>query len=212
MNEKKGLIITLAVLALILVAGGAGIYYLQFVVLEEKELELAGLEQQVQAATNKKNQIPSLKAQKAALDTKLTDLQPKIPYLDRDEYDRFADLLDEIRQHAGVTVSRGAWQTAAGASRTNVPPSMHRVVYELSVAGGFYQLLRYINLLEQKKRHIQVSAIAVAKGGGGSEQKKGSFTRELKIQLTSYTYRQPDEMILPTPPEEQIGQSTEIPQ
>lgn len=209
MNEKKGLIITLAVLAVILVAGGAGIYYLQFVILEEKRTELAGLEQQVQAATNKKNQIPALKAQKAGLVEKLKDLEPKIPFLDRDEYDRFADLLDEVRQHAGVTVSRGAWQTGAGSSRTNTPASMHRVVYELNVAGGFYQLLRYINLLEQKKRHIQVSAVAVQRG---SEQKKGAFSRELKIQLTSFTYRKPDEENLPVPPEERVGQSTEIPQ
>ena len=209
MNEKKGLIITLAVLAVILVAGGAGIYYLQFVILEEKRVELAGLEQQVHAANNKKNQIPKLKADRDALQVKLQDLQPKIPYLDRDEYDRFADLLDQIRQHAGVTVSRGAWQTTAGSSRTNTPSSMHRVVYELNVTGGFYQLLRYINLLEQKKRHIQVSAITVQRGG--TEVRRGNFTRELRIQLTSYTYRRPDEENLPTPPVEQVGRSTDFP-
>lgn len=209
MNEKKGLIITLAVLALILIAGGAGIYYLQFVVLEEKRIELAGLAQQVQAATNKKDQIPALKNQKKDLEDKLKDLQPKIPYLDRDEYDRFADLLDEIRQHAGVTVSRGSWQTAGASARTNTPPSMHRVVYELSVTGGFYQLLRYINLLEQKKRHIHVSAIGVVRGA--ADAKKGSFSRELKIQLMSYTYRRPDEENLPTPPEEHVGRSTDLP-
>lgn len=209
MNEKKGLIITLAVLGVILLAGGGAIYYLQFVVLKEKRDELDGLRQQVQAATNKKNQIPVLKATRDNLQVKLKDLQPKIPNLNRDEYDRFANILDEIRQHAGVTVSRGAWQTVTASTRSNTPATMHRVVYELNVSGGFYQLLRYINLLEQKKRYIQVTAITVQRGAG--DARKSGFTRDLKIQLTSYTYRQPDEEILPKPTEEEVGRSTDFP-
>lgn len=210
MNEKKGLIITLAVLAAILVAGGAGIYYLQFVVLAEKEAELAAVERDVQAAQAKKSKIPSLKSQLADLQKTEAEKKSKIPNLERDEYDRFADLLDQIRKRAGVTVSRGAWQTSGGTARTNTPASMHRVVYEMSVNGGFYQLLRYINLLEQMKRHIQVTSIAVTRGSGDA-RKSGPVTRDLRIQLTSYTYRQPEANLMPKIVEEPVSRSTDFP-
>ena len=211
MNEKKGLIITLVVLAAILVAGGAGIYYLQFVVLEEKMAELAAVQQQVQAATAKKEKIPGLKKQIVDLEKDEVAKSAKIPLLGREEYDVFANLLDDVRKRAGVAVSRGAWQTAAGSARSNTPASMHRVVYELNVSGGFYQLLRYINLLEQKTRHIEVSSIAVQRGSSESRG-KGVSPRDLRIQLTSYTYRQPASDILPKIVEEQVGQSTDFPQ
>ena len=199
MNEKQFTIIWVVALALIIIAGGAAIYYLQFEVLEEKKAELAVVLGQVQDATKKKNAIPGLRTSIAQLEKKEAELITHIPNLTRMEYDALAELLDELRRKSGVSVSRAAWVVPSRASampgRPVQPPTVHKVQYDLAVTGNFYQLLRYINLLEQNRRFLGVETFGIGKGAGsekgpGPAQARPSYhDLQLHVQAASHALR-----------------------
>jgi Tfp pilus assembly protein PilO len=224
-NEKQVTIITIACLVVIVLLGGGLIYYLNFVVLEDRRKELTQVKGQVADAQHKVNQIPQLKAQIKARTEEAAEKSKRIPNLTRDEYDTFANLLDDLRRRSGVMVSRGGWMQGAkplsGTVRPTklIPPTVHKVQYELSVTGSFYQLLRYLNLLEQQGRFINVESFSIGKSST-SEQPAAAGAppgpatapkREMKLTLFSYTYRPTESTAAPELPPQKFGKSTDIP-
>lgn len=215
MNEKQFTIIWVVALVIILLAGGGAIWYLQFDVLVEKRKILDGVKAQVQVAKDKKNKIPQLRASIAELTKKANELATHIPNLDRAEYDVFAELLDDLRRKAGVTVPRASWQVPSrpvpipGRTQVNQPATVHKVQYDLTATGSFYQLLRYINLVEQQRRFIGVEGFQVAKGSEGG--KTGAPKRNLRLTIYSYTYKLPAAPFVIEAEEPRSGRSTEIP-
>jgi Tfp pilus assembly protein PilO len=215
MNEKQFTIIWVVALIIILLAGGGAIWYLQFDVLVEKRKVLDGVKQQVQVAKDKQAKIPILRASIAELTKKANELATHIPNLDRAEYDVFAELLDDLRRKAGVTVPRAGWQVPQrpvpipGRQAFTQPATVHKVQYDLQAAGSFYQLLRYINLIEQQRRFIGVDNFSVTKG---SDSTKGSAPkRTLRLVIYSYTYKMPAAPFVIEQDEPRSGKSTEIP-
>ena len=85
--------------------------------------------------------------------------------------------------------------------------------YDITVSGSFYQLLRYINLLEQQKRFIGVENFAVTKSGTTETglSKAAAPRRDLKITIYSYTYKLPAKPFELPPEESRSGRSTDIP-
>jgi len=218
MNEKQFTIIWVVGLVLILIAGGTSIYFLQFDILEEQKKKLAEVQSQVVDATKKKNAIDGIKKSIASLEKKEAELITHIPNLTRAEYDVFAELLDEIRRKAGVTVSRAGWAVPSrpvaipGRPAVVQPPTVHKVQYDLGVTGSFYQLLRYINILEQNKRFIGVENFSFSKGPSGDMAKTSEAPRrDLKIVIYSYTYKLPPTPFVIDAPEPRSGKSTDIP-
>ena len=219
MNEKQFTIIWVVALVIIILAGSGAIWYLQFDVLVEKKKELDAVKSQVNEAKAKVAKIPGLQKSIAELNKRATELATHIPNLDRAEYDVFAELLDDLRRRANVVVPRASWvvpQKPApipGRPVVNQPPTIHKVQYDISVTGSFYQLIRYINLLEQQRRHIGVETFSITKGSGElSKVKAATPKRDLKITIYSYTYKpqNPQPFVLETP-EERSGKSTDIP-
>lgn len=219
MNEKKVTIVTVVCLAIILLGGGTGIWFLEFQVLEPKVQERNALAAQLEEVKGKVRQNDQLRKDIAKLDDLLKDEVKKIPSLDRTEYDAFANELDEIRRRAGVTVARGGWvqaqkpQPVAGRPTPRPqPPAVHRVEYDLAVSGGFYQLLRYINLLEQKTRFVNVENFTITKSGEVTGAgAAAALRRDMKLILYSYTYRPPPEAMEIEIEEQRKGRSTDIP-
>jgi Tfp pilus assembly protein PilO len=215
MNEKQFTIIWVVALVIILLAGGGAIWYLQFDVLVEKRKVLDGVKQQVQVAKDKKAKIPQLRASIAELTKQANELATHIPNLDRAEYDVFAELLDELRRKAGVVVPRATWMVPSrpvpipGRPAFNQPATVHKVQYDLTAHGSFYQLLRYINLIEQQRRFIGVDSFNVAKGTEGKGT--GAPKRSLKLLIYSYTYKLPPTPFVIEADEARSGKSTEIP-
>jgi hypothetical protein len=92
------------------------------------------------------------------------------------------------------------------------PPTVHKVQYDLAVTGTFYQLLRYINILEQNKRFIGVENFSFNKGPGGDNVKGNEIPkRDLRITIYSYTYKLPPTPFVIEAPEARAGRSTDIP-
>jgi len=216
MNEKQFTIIWVVALVLIIIAGGASIYYLQFEVLEQKKQELAIVQGQVLDATKKKNAIPGLRNSIAELEKKESELITHIPNLTRAEYDVLAELLDDLRRKAGVSVSRAGWmvpsRAAAMPGRPVQPPTVHKVQYDLTVSGNFYQLLRYINLLEQNRRFMGVETFSIAKGSGAEAKSVLLPKRDLRITIYSYTYKLPPTPFIIDSDEVRSGKSTDLPE
>lgn len=219
MNEKQFTIIWTVALVIILLAGGGAIWYLQFDVLEEKRAALKTVKAKVADAKAKQGKIKQLKESIAALTKQANDLAAHIPNLDRAEYDVFAELLDDLRRKAGVNVPRAAWTIPSkptpipGRQSFVQPATVHKVQYDIAVNGSFYQLLRYVNLLEQQKRFIGVENFAITKSSGGDAgpNKPTTPRRDLKIQIYSYTYKMPKTPFELPPEEARSGRSTEIP-
>jgi Tfp pilus assembly protein PilO len=216
MNEKQFTIIWVVALVIILLVGSGAIWYLQFDVLVEKKRALEAVQVQVRDAKGKVAKIPGLKASIADLNKKAEELATHIPNLDRTEYDVFAELLDDLRRKANVVVPRVSWTTPSrpvpipGRPAVTQPASIHKVQYDVSVSGSFYQLIRYINLLEQQRRFIGVDNFTIAKGGD-TGVKAAAPRRDLKITIYSYTYKQPVKPFELEAPEERSGKSTDIP-
>ena len=215
MNEKQFTIIWVVALVIILLAGSGAIWYLQFDVLVEKRRQLDAVRGQVNDAKQKQAKIPGLEKSIAELTKQAEELASHIPNLDRAEYDVFAELLDDLRRKANVTVPRVTWTVPGrpvpvpGRPVVNQPATIHKVQYDISVNGSFYQLLRYINLIEQQRRFIGVETFTIMKG---SDASKGvAPKRELRITIYSYTYKPPPQPFLIDVPEERAGRSTDIP-
>ena len=219
MNEKQFTIIWVVALVIILLAGGGAIWYLQFDVLVEKRGQLKAVQAQVQDAKNKQAKIKGLKDSIAALTKKANELAAHIPNLDRAEYDVFAELLDELRRKAGVNVPRALWTIPArptpipGRPVFQQPPTVHKVQYDITANGSFYQLLRYVNLIEQQKRFIGVENFTVTKSGGSDTvtSKAAAPKRDLRLTIYSYTYKLPPKPFELPEEEARAGKSTDIP-
>ena len=216
MNEKQFTIIWVVALALIIIAGGAAIYYLQFEVLEEKKAEWAAVHEQVLGATKKKNAIPGLRSSIAELEKKEAELITHIPNLTRAEYDALAELLDDLRRKSGVSVSRAGWMVPSRATplpgRPAQPLTVHKVQYDLAVSGNFYQLLRYINLLELNRRFLGVETFTINKGSGGEGKGPALPKRDLRITIYSYTYKLPPTPFVIDTDDIRSGKSTDLPE
>lgn len=218
MNEKQFTIIWVVALVIIILAGSGAIWYLQFNVLVEKKQILDNVKKQVAIAKDKESKIKGLEKSIEELNKKANDLASHIPNLTRAEYDVFAELLDDFRRKAGVVVSRANWTVPnrptpiPGRTTLPQPASIHKVQYDLSVTGSFYQLLRYINLIEQQKRFIGVENFTVGKAGGDSGTNKAAAPkRDLKITIYSYTYKLPPQPFVIEAEPPLSGHSTDIP-
>jgi Tfp pilus assembly protein PilO len=218
MNEKQFTIIWVVALVIILLAGSGAIWYLQFDVLVEKTRELDAVKARVAEARAKVAKIPALEKSIKELSKKAEELATHIPNLDRAEYDVFAELLDEMRRRANVVVPRVNWTVPTrpapipGRPAVVQPPTIHKVQYDITVTGSFYQLIRYINLLEQQRRFIGVENFSIAKGAGDTVKLKAAAPkRDLRISIYSYTYKQPQKPLELPLLEERAGRSTDIP-
>lgn len=220
MSEKQVMIISFVVLGVILLLGGGVIYYLQFEVLEAKNQELATAEKELNDAKAKVAQIEGIKKEIDKLRDQIKTKEVRIPDLTRLEYDEFANLLDELRKQAGVFVSTGRWiqvqkpQPVPGRPTRTYPPTIHKVQYELSVSGGFFQLLKFVNLLEEHKRFINVDSFTIIPMQVlGTSGQPTIPRREMKVMLYSFTYKSPQGLAIPpVPPEaKRSGKSTEPP-
>lgn len=214
MNEKKPLIIASAVLAVIILAGGGALYYFHFVVMPKALKELEDAKKAVADAMDKKSKIKGYLEQIDVLKKDEEKKRSRIPNLDTKEYDGLANLLDDIRKRAGVDISGGRFSQAREAGPGVASPNVHKVQYDMNVKGAFHQLVRYLNLIEKEKRYLGVDSLTIGRGADASVRGRSvaQAMRDLKITLSSYTYRVP-----PTPPPVTVaedkggGQSTPVP-
>jgi Tfp pilus assembly protein PilO len=185
MNERNVTIVSIVILSLTLLGGGLGIYYLRSN-MATKTRERNNLKAEVDDAVKKQGELPKLKAQRNALNEKIKAGEERVPRLDELQYDELADLIDSLRKLASVTLSDARFSSP----KTKVASaSMHRATYDINLKGGFFNLLRFINLVEAQKRYIGVASFSIADAGGDAMVGKGSLIpiRSMRVQIFSFT-------------------------
>jgi Tfp pilus assembly protein PilO len=211
------MILSIVVLVAVLLLGGGAVYYLQFVILAEKQAELDQVSKQLDEANAKVAKIGDLKKEIENLEKDEKAKLEKIPNLDRLEYDTFANLLDLLRKRSGVFVSRAAWfnfkpTTTQGRTPKTYPQAIHRVQYDLTVTGGFYQLLKYIHLLEEQRRVINIDNLTLSPRAASGSDKGAALMRDMKVTVYSFTYRQPEQLPEIQRPQRIYSKTTPIPE
>lgn len=195
MSEKKITLITLIVLGLILLGGAGAIWYLYFNVLAAEEEEITQLQSKVAQARRKQSQLKSLREMLDKLTKDAEEKAARIPSLDIEEYDRFANTIEGLKRQAGIFV----WQAAHIEERRSVsrrgmaagkrlPPQVHKVDYEFLCTGRFFPLLRFINLLETNQRFLEIQSCSISTWEEALQDDPRSDLREMKIKVTTYTY------------------------
>ncbi len=216
MNERNVTIVSIVVLVLVLLGGGGAIYYLHDA-LSVKETERSGLKAEVEDMQKKKDAIPDLEKQIAKLDAEIKKGQSQIPRLDELQYDEFADLIDNLRKLSNVFLGDARYSPGKTGGTGALPPSMNRATYDLNVKGGFFNLLRFINLLEAQKRHVGVQHFSIAEGAG--DQKSAVPIREMRLTIFSFAQKPmnlpgmkpPTAEAVKAPEPEAVRKSTDLP-
>ncbi len=196
MNERNVTIVSIVILSLTVLGGGVGIYYLRSN-MAVKEKERKALQAEVDDAVKKQGELPRLKAQRNGLNDKIKAGEERVPRLDELQYDELADLIDSLRKLASVTLSDAKFSSPKGKGGS---AAMHRAVYDINLKGGFFNLLRFINLVEAQKRYIGVASFTISDAGGDAAVGKGSLVpiRGMRVQIFSFT-RKPGKEAAPQP-------------
>ena len=224
MNKSK--LIWTIVAVLILLFGGGAIGYLYFSVIPQKEDELV----QVKAArdvskrkllgpdtnpVSNRDSLLSIEEDLKLFEDDLKSLVQRVPHLTRSEYDKFADELDDLRKRSGVSVWNAKWIKASkpratrGLAAKTWPATMHKVQYNMDVTGSFFQLLRYVRMLEKETRFVSVSKFSISPGSSSDDS--NALERKMDLILYSFTYREPDKALEIEIPEKEYSKTTAIP-
>lgn len=210
MSEKQITIVCISILVVILVIAGGVLYYLEYNVRAELQKEIVKLDKEIKTAKDQRAKWPILEAENAKLDALIKAEQVKIPTFyawapvidekgnERWEMDTFADLLDTLRKSSNVYLSGGVYTPGPPGSPGPfgpLPANVQRIQYQCAVRGGWFNLLRFINMLETQQRRIVVDNISITPGGD-SDTLTTTPRRDLNIRVTSFMYREE-----PAPPE-----------
>ncbi|HZN61202.1 MAG TPA: hypothetical protein VFC90_02235 [Planctomycetota bacterium] len=192
MSERQMTIVLLVVMGLTILVGAGVLYWMRFVVLDEKEVQLADLNKKVDDAKAKQRAIKGLEEKIKTLTEGIDRIRQQIPVFNpKEENDKFADLVDMLRKKCRVHISGARFASAkVGGPGDNIPDSIFRARYEMKVSGGFYQLLNFLNHLETERRFMVADSIRIV-AGGASDEKRMAPVRELQLNLSTYLQRPP---------------------
>ncbi|MBI4566566.1 MAG: hypothetical protein HY716_17960 [Planctomycetes bacterium] len=222
MIDRRFNIFMLVLMGIVILLGGAGIYYLRFMVLPEAESDLAAVKAQVVEATKKKSQIRVLEEKNRKLAMEIEENRGKIPQFADKENDLFANTIDRLRQKTRVFIEKADYKPPPRAAKgvAPLPAGIMKAQYAFEVTGGFFQLLNFLNHLETENRFMVVETFGV-KALAAAEKKTGFPVRELKITFSTYMSRVPptpakkpgekDRDVKPPPEEEKAKVQTTTP-
>lgn len=198
LTEKQMTIIIIIIIVITLLGGAGAIYYLQFNILTDKTNSINKLNDQILQAEEKKQNIPKIQKEIDKLRGKEKSSKVKIPFLDEEEYDRFVNTLEDIKQKALTFVSDVKFnqpkKTAPlpGVAEQKLSQNIQKIECEVKVSGSFYQLLKFLNLIEGIERFTLVEQFSIAP----IKETKGVGTmHNMKLTLSTYTYAQPKKPI-----------------
>lgn len=207
MSERNVTIVCIVLLSVLLIGGGALLYWLEFSWIADLNTQIATLDTEIADARAKQTKLPGLKKQNLELEAKIKEEETRIPRLstagwtdDKNqwhfEYDELANLLDNLRKQANVFVSKAKFspmqKAAPQPGQTPLPANVHKATYDLTVKGAWFNLLRFVNLLESQRRVIAIEKFVVKPATATEEAKDKRRTapkHELNIKVVSYTYR-----------------------
>jgi hypothetical protein len=213
MGEKQVTIVTLAILGVVLLAGGGGILYIHTKVIKDKQAQITKKRSEKKIADDKRKLLekdPKLGKSKmeATLERLMNEAATKrsrIPDFagpEREgepaialEYDYFVNLVEKMKRRSGVILTVMRWLppkrvTGAAAARApKLPPNIHKASFEITCQGTFYQLVRFLNLAETAERFVNLESFTMT--AGKTNQPNVIPLHQLKVSLHTFAYKTP---------------------
>ncbi len=179
-NEKMVLLVTLIASGVVALASGTGMYFLQ-----KNSGELAttnaALESRVAQAQSKINKLATLRAQREQAQVRLVVAESVLP--SQEELESLVDNLADFARKSGVIITKAspgrqsAYRKAVGGvKRFDVAE------FNLDLEGDYFQLVEFVNLLENYKRFIRVDSFNVKSGRTQEDP------HDIALKFATFTY------------------------
>lgn len=188
--SEKQLVITTAVVAVIisLVLVGLVLFVFQKKLIEVKT-QIKSKEEQLAAKETQLQQMQQLEQRLIELRQSKKQVEELLPRKEEVSYERVVETFRDMAQKAGVvcTNALAVKETAvSGPQGQSVTPSgFEKISYSFKIEGGFFELIKFISLIEDHPRFIRVSSFTFTPKDVNLNPIK--YTMDIKI--TTYVYQ-----------------------
>lgn len=185
LTEKQLLFLTIGIA--VLLAGGLGfLIWSDLQTISEEEAKIGDLEQQIAAANREIEQIPAREFRVIA-NREIADRE--VAFLpEEDEIEVFWEVLERYASESGVRISEIAptETRTSGNRRGQKSGPIASVPQLLSLRATTDEFLRFINLVENHDRIINVVEYGLTAGDVADED--GKIRHSIRLALTTFTY------------------------
>ena len=185
LTEKQLLFLTIGI-ALLLTGGLGFLIWSDLQAISEEEAKISDLEQQIEAANREIEQIPAREFRVIA-NREISDRE--VAFLpEEDEIEVFWEVLERFASESGVRISEIAptETRSTGNRRGQKQGPIASVPQLLSLRATTEEFLRFINLLENHDRIINVMEYSLTSGDVADED--GKIRHSIRLALTTFTY------------------------
>lgn len=178
MSEKKKTIISAAAILVTLVCSslwcymGVGKLKKSQATVNQKSAELASVREKIAA-------IPNLRQERQQLQTELTEYEDILPN-DR-ELNKMFDTLSDFEKQSGLVIKEFKPEREARDNGQAPANSYKQVSYKLQLAGSYFQLVKFVNLLENYQRFVRVDAFDISR-------KPDAKVNGASLQISTFVY------------------------
>ena len=181
LSEKQLLLLTIGITVLLM--GGLGwLIWSDLQAVDEEEAKIEQLKGQIVKAEKEIATIEE-REYRVIADREIADKE--VAFLpSQDDIEGFWEVLERFADEAGIRISAIAPSTVGGRGRAKGP--IQRVPQMLTVRGTIDEFLRFINLVENYDRIINVTEFNISSGKGADPD--GKVRHGIKLALTTFTY------------------------
>ena len=187
MNEMKKTVIS-AVAVLLAVVVACGWIYMGWADCKKAETVLAQKKAHVITLREKINRIPKLREEKNKLQEELAEYETILP--NDQELDKIFDTLSDFTRDSGVNILEFRPEAEMVNGPEQASSSYRKVTYSLKLAGDFFQVTKFVNLLENYKRFVRVDSFDMGK------TKLDAPLGDTSLQISTFVY---DPKAVPAP-------------
>ena len=193
LSEKKVLLIIIG-LALILAIVFAGMNIFVFRInLAKVRQEIADKDIQIKQAQEQKQQMEQLKNEVDKLKKEMDSFEKTLPAKDKiASYEIFIDTLDNICKEANIALKNARLikegQRSVSPNSQSSSTSYEKISYDLLTEGEFFDLIKFISLLEEYPRFIKINSFSLAPQDMNQVMQTGKSKHSMSIRITTYVY------------------------
>lgn len=185
LTEKQLLLLTIGIT--VLISGGLGLLiWSDFRTIDEEKGKKADLDRQIEAAEREIALRPD-REYRVIANREISDRE--VAFLpEEEEIETFWEVLERFAQDAGVRISEIAPSSIqrSGRDKKGAESTISTVPQVLSLRGTIDEFLRFINMVENYERIINVSEYSVSAGEAPDED--GKHRHGIRLALTTFTY------------------------
>jgi len=183
-TQKKQLLAIGGGAALVCILAVVGVFYVEGQI---GEIQTTSTQKQeaITAAQQKIDKIAGLEKDVIILRENLSEYVKVLP--DSKELNGFVRMLNTFERQSGL-VGTDLLQKGARAAKGNERFALYEYSYEMT--GTLWEFLRFVNLLENHERFINISDFSIQTGAKGKDEetRDGEVVHKVKLTLQTYAY------------------------